>query len=263
MLEFCLLSSGSRANAIYVAAGSTRVLIDCGLSAKQAAMRLRSIDVDPDSIDAIVLTHEHDDHVCGVRVFAKRHKTTVLANRQTMGSSRHLAEIPLEQRGEFDSGAPFKVGELTFDPFSISHDASDPVAFRVSAGERTLGVVTDLGQVTTLVEERVRNLDALILESNHDPGMLFDAPYPWDVKQRISGRHGHLSNATAGEVLEEISRSDGSRLRYAVAAHISENSNRPDLALHCFRTAWARGGQLHCPEFHAAGVLAPSPLFRL
>src|SRR5690606_6658049 len=112
------------------------------------------------------------------------------------------------------------------------------------AGDKVLGIVTDLGQVTNLVEERVRNLDALVLEANHDLGMLYDSHYPWSVKQRISSRHGHLSNETAGGLLEDISRNDGSKLRYVVAAHISENSNRSDLAVEVFRRSWQKGGQV-------------------
>lgn len=263
MLEFCVLSSGSRANAIYVGCGSTRVLVDCGLSAKQAALRLQSVGIDPDSIEAVVVTHEHEDHVCGVRVFSKRHKALVLSNRATANSSRQLQEIPLESRREFDSGTKFTIGELEFEPFSITHDAADPVGFRVSSRGKVLGIVTDLGQVTNLVEERVRNLDALVLESNHDPAMLYDSHYPWEVKQRISSRHGHLNNETAGQVMEQISRTDGTRLQIAVAAHISENSNHPELAVETLRNGWSRGKQLRMPNILAAGVQAPTALFRL
>jgi phosphoribosyl 1,2-cyclic phosphodiesterase len=248
---------------MYVAAGDTRVLLDCGLSAKQAAIRLIEIGVDPDSIDAIVLTHEHEDHSSGARVFSSRHQTPVYANHATFGVCRHLHQIPSDKTEVFNSGCSFRIGELLFEPFSLVHDASDPVGFRVSAGGKTLAVTTDLGQVTTLVRERLRGIDALVLEANHDPVLLQDAPYPWSLKQRISSRQGHLSNETAGELLGEVSRLNGARLQVVVAAHISEKSNTPELAVEVFRRACQSTAQLHQPEIVAAGPARSTTKYRL
>jgi phosphoribosyl 1,2-cyclic phosphodiesterase len=262
-LEFCVLSSGSKANCLYIGSASTRVLIDCGLSGREVAKRLSQIGVDADSINAIVLTHEHNDHVAGARVFARRHKASVYANRATMRSAKGLVDVPVNGLMEFSSGASFAIGDLRFEPFSVNHDAAEPVGFRVRCGNLVLGVATDLGQVTTLVRERLRDVHALVLESNHDPKMLSDCGYPWELKQRISSRCGHLSNECAGALLEEISSENSARLQIAVAAHISENSNTPGLALEVFRSSWERGGNAPAPEFAAGSVYNPTGLYRL
>ena len=262
MLQFSVLSSGSKANCIFVATENTRVLVDCGLSAKQAAKRLELLGIDPCSIDAIIVSHEHIDHVSGVSVFSKRQRTQVWSNRATREASAALQMLSSDCFREFSSGARFSVGDIVFEPFSIDHDAADPVAFRVEHNASVLGIVTDLGQVTALVESQVRGLDALILEANHDRDMLMDGPYPWPLKQRINGRKGHLCNEAAGEVLERINSSaDGARLRYAIAAHISEKNNRPELALEAFRSYWNKGPVDRRPEFLVACVEEASPLF--
>ncbi len=263
MLAFCVLSSGSRANCIYVQSGETRVLVDCGLSAKRAALRLESIGIDAEAIDGIILSHEHEDHSSGVRVFSKRHDTPIYVNPGTRGCCKHLAEVPEDRIRYFDSGIEFEVGALQFSPFSLVHDAYDPVGFRVSAGGKTLAIATDLGQVTNLVRERVRDVDAIILEANHDPVLLQDAPYPWSLKQRISSRKGHLSNELAAELVEQISRTNEDRLQVAVAAHISEKSNTPELAIEVFKKAWSRGGNTSSPTFIAACAEKTTPFFSL
>ncbi len=264
MLSFSVLSSGSRANSILVQSGETKVLVDCGLSAKQAAVRLESHGITADQIDAIVLSHEHEDHSSGVRVFSKRHGTPVYVNPTTHQTCRHLTTIPLEKIIHFESGEDFTIGGLCFSPFSLVHDAGDPVGFRITGGERTLAIATDLGQVTNLVRERLRDIDALILESNHDKLLLQDAPYPWSLKQRISSSRGHLSNDCAAELIEYISRSEGqSRLQIAVAAHISEKSNTPELAVEVLSRAWRRGGAATMPRFLAATADRCTPIFEL
>ncbi len=263
MFEFCVLASGSKANCVYVASDDTRVLIDCGLSAREAANRLHNAGVDADSISAIVITHEHSDHTSGVRVFSKRHKVSVYSNPATKAASRELSAVPAENTVLFDTGVKFSVGDLLFEPFSISHDAADPVGFRISSGKVVLGVLTDLGQVTSLVRQRICDADALVLESNHDLQMLQDCSYPWELKQRIRSRSGHLSNICAGSIIEEISTQNGQNLQVAVAAHISENSNTPVLALEAFRTFWGQGGSSYIPEFAAASAAQATQLYRL
>lgn len=264
MLAFSVLSSGSRANSVLVQSGDTKVLVDCGLSAKQAALRLARHGIDADEISAIVLTHEHEDHCSGVRVFSKRHGTPVFVNQTTYSACRHLEAVPLERINHFESGSDFAIGNLSFSPFSLVHDAGDPVGFRISGGERTLAIATDLGHVTNLVRERLRDIDALILESNHDKALLQEAPYPWSLKQRISSSRGHLSNDCAAEVIEHISRSElSSRLQIAVAAHISEKSNTPELAVEVFDRAWSRGGASWRPKFLAATAEDCTPIFEL
>ncbi|MFN8389634.1 MAG: MBL fold metallo-hydrolase [Bdellovibrionota bacterium] len=262
MFEFCVLSSGSKANCLYVRKNDTRVLVDCGLSARETARRLRSIGVEPTQIHAIVVTHEHRDHICGIPVFHRLHKTKIYANHGTYQGCDLLNEVHNDFRHTFETGESFRIGELDFESFSIVHDAADPVAFRISDGEHTLGIVTDLGQITSLVRERVKDLDAIVLESNHDPLLLQECPYPWELKQRIAGRSGHLSNDTAGDLLKHIHQESGRALRYVVAAHISEKSNDPGLALEVLRNAWAEHTLRPHPEFAAADPYSPTRVYR-
>lgn len=222
-MRFSVLSSGSRANATFFESGSTRILIDCGLSAAKAAERLRRLGIDPDSIDAILVTHEHHDHIAGVPVFSRRHTVPVFANEATAEFIRK--PVGLER---FTTGEEFVVGDLRISPFRIAHDAQDPVGFRIEAEGLVFAQVTDLGRVSPLVREAVRGVHALVLESNHDPELLLSCDYPWELKQRISSSHGHLSNNTAAELLAEIRHPE---LWHVVLGHLSENSNTPEVAL--------------------------------
>ena len=262
MLDFCVLASGSKGNCIYVGSRNTRVLIDCGLSGRETARRLTEAGIAPDTIDAIVVSHEHQDHVSGVRVFSKRHRAAVYANHKTIAAAGGFCGVE-DRIVEFTNGRPFMAGDIAFEPFSIPHDAADPAGFRISCGGCALALVTDLGHVTTLVRAQLRNLDALILESNHDVKMLYECSYPWEVKQRINGSTGHLSNNSAAALVEEISRTGENRLRYAVAAHLSENSNTPELALCGFKQAWERGGSTALPQFFAGCAQQASSMYSL
>lgn len=263
MITFCVLASGSKANCIYIASDEVRVLVDCGLSAREAAKRLSSIGVEADSISAVLVTHEHEDHVRGVRVFSTRHNTQLFFNQGTLSNLKTRDQLDPSRVQTFSTGVRFVLGNLEFDPFSVMHDAADPVGFRVESKQASLVVVTDLGQVTTLLRQRLRNLDALILESNHDPKLLQEAPYPWELKQRISSRKGHLSNETAGGLIEELSSEEPGRLQVAVAAHISENSNVSELALEGFRNSWRRGGSKRQVRFAAASVASPTEVYTI
>ena len=262
MLEFCVLSSGSKANCVYIRSGETRVLVDCGLSSRETTKRLRGIGVEPDQISAVVVSHEHNDHVTGVPVFARSFGVSVYANQATFGASRHLEKVSSELRRWFFTGEEFSVGDLRFEPFSVLHDAADPVAFRVTGGHYSLAVVTDLGQVTNLVRERTADIDAIVLESNHDPVLLKECPYPWELKRRIAGRSGHLSNETAGELLEYIGSRNERAMRVVVAAHISEQSNDPVLAVEVLRSSW-KSTSYSWPQFLAADVYNATPVYSL
>lgn len=262
-MRFSVLSSGSKANCLYLSDGETSILVDCGLSCRKVVERLGSIGVSPEEITAVVVTHEHSDHIAGLPVFCRKYKPRVVLNRETFrGGEDTLSTIGISDLNFCDSGQSFNIGNISLDPFSILHDARDPVAYRIQAGDKALAVVTDLGAVTTLVRSHLDGLDALVLECNHDLEMLWDSPYPWEVKQRIRSKFGHLSNEQAGELLSELaSGSNASRLRYVVAGHISEKSNTPDCALHALRSAWS-----DCttgPEFIAAGVEKPTSLISL
>jgi phosphoribosyl 1,2-cyclic phosphodiesterase len=226
-MRFSVLSSGSKANTTYLESGSTRILIDCGLSARTVEQRLSLIGVDPSTIEGIIITHEHSDHIRGVERFSRLHEIPVYANNAARKFVKGAYAVE-----RFETGKAFSIGDLEISPVSIVHDSGDPVGFViVSAGIR-FGHFTDLGKVTPLVKEAVTGCHSLVLESNHDPDMLWGCSYPWDLKQRISSSHGHLSNAAAGELLSEM-RHDG--LHQVVLGHISENSNTHEMALNCAR----------------------------
>ena len=261
MLKFSVLSSGSKANSIYVSDGASELLVDCGLSGKKTAQRLSGIGVDPCDVEAIIVTHEHHDHVSGVPVFAKRHNCAVFANEATIGQSSSLQKLPAAQRIEFETGEKFFIGDICIESFSVTHDAVDPVGLKISSSEVSLAIITDLGQLTHLVRQQTRNIDALILESNHDLELLSSAPYPWELKQRISSRVGHLSNVDAQVLLKELSADQQCRLQFVVAAHISENSNHPDIVIEGFESAWQ--SENCSPRFIAAGVESATELFEV
>ena len=222
-MRFSVLSSGSKANCTYIEASGVRLLIDCGLSGKQTESRLAEIGVRPDSIDAILVTHEHSDHIYGIHTFSRRHKVPVYINRAT------YEQLDREVVHEFFvTGEEFCVESVTISPFSIVHDAADPVGFAVKAEGFKFVQVTDLGRVTTLVHEQVQGANALVLESNHDQEMLQNCDYTWHLKQRIASTHGHLSNDAAGQLLSDTLHPE---LFHVVLGHLSENSNTPTLAL--------------------------------
>jgi phosphoribosyl 1,2-cyclic phosphodiesterase len=222
-MKFSMLSSGSKANCTYFESAGHAILIDCGLSGRQAELRMASLGISPQSLSAIIVTHEHADHIHGVATLSRRHKIPVYANEATRKNIKSCYAFET-----FTTGEEFSVGTLSISPFSITHDAEDPVGFVIRSEGLKYTQVTDLGRVTPLVREAVAGSHALVLESNHDPEMLMSCGYPWELKQRISSSHGHLSNITAAELLKECWHHD---LGHVVLAHLSENSNTPELAI--------------------------------
>lgn len=222
-MRFSVISSGSRANCTYVEANGVRILIDCGLSGKQAEIRLRSIGVDPATLDAIIVTHEHSDHIHGVATMSRRFRIPVYVNRgalpfigKTFGN-----EI-------FSTGTDFDVKGVNINPFSIAHDAADPVGFNIQSNGFKFIYLTDVGRITTLIQNVVAGANAIVLESNHDQDLLRDCDYPWELKQRIASTHGHLCNEAAGQLLNDMMHPE---LFHIVLGHLSENSNTPGMAL--------------------------------
>ncbi len=200
---------------------------------------MRAVDAEPGRLRAIVVTHEHTDHIQGVGIMARRYRIPVYLTQGTLKASRGIFKGK-EQVRLFHNDEAFAVGDLHFQPFSLSHDAADPVNFAVSAGDSRLAVATDTGIVTHLVRERLRGSDLVVIESNHDPDMLMNGPYPWHLKQRINGNQGHLANGRAAETLSALAEEG---LKQAVLAHLSEQNNRPDLALEACRSKLdGRGG---------------------
>jgi phosphoribosyl 1,2-cyclic phosphodiesterase len=224
-LAVCMLASGSKGNATYISDGDTSILIDAGLSGVELQRRLVSRDLDPEHLDAIIVTHEHSDHVQGVGILSRRYKLPVYINRKTYQASPRLGS--LHETKSFECGKTFQISNLTIHPFSISHDAEDPVGFTIGQNGTTIAIATDLGIATSMVKEHLKHCALLILEANHDPQMLENGPYPWPLKQRIKGRTGHLSNTSSKILLEELQHEN---LQHVILAHLSEVNNTPKLA---------------------------------
>jgi len=227
MTKICVLASGSKGNAIYVAHENTALLIDAGMSGAEIERRLCSRQIDPDGLDAIVVSHEHADHIQGVGVMSRRFKLPVYVSKATFNATNGRLGILSDVR-HFDGGTAFKVGSLTIRPFAISHDAADPVGFTICSNGTKIGIATDLGVATRLVSHHLTGCSLLVLEANHDVKMLENGPYPWELKQRIRSRLGHLSNEASRDLLREVC---GPQLQYVILAHLSETNNRPEQAL--------------------------------
>jgi len=235
-VRFASLGSGSEGNGLVVEVGDTRILIDCGFRVRDTVARLARLGIEPESLAAILVTHEHADHAGGVAAFAARYRVPVWL---TFGTLEMIGDrtTRMESIRGFDSHDTFAIGALEVRPFPVPHDAREPVQFVVSDGARRLGVLTDIGVTTRYVEASLTGCDALVLECNHDLAMLEDGDYPWPLKQRIASRLGHLHNEAAAELLAAL---DTSRLRHVIAAHLSQQNNTPAKA----RAALA--GALNC-----------------
>jgi phosphoribosyl 1,2-cyclic phosphodiesterase len=226
-LAVCILASGSRGNATFVSSGSTSILIDAGLSGIEIERRLKSRGLSPKDLDAILVSHEHTDHIQGVGVLSRRFNLPVYINSKTQAAA--FPQIgKVHDVKNFACGSTFRIDDLAIHPFSISHDAEDPVGFTVNQNGTTIGIATDLGIATTMVKEHLKGCGLLILEANHDEDMLINGPYPWSVKQRVKSRTGHLSNAASKQLLNEIQHD---RLKHVILAHLSETNNTPQKAV--------------------------------
>src|SRR5258708_6163544 len=226
MLRFTSLGSGSSGNGLVVESGATRVMMDCGFTLADTKARLERAGLAPSQICGVVVTHEHDDHMGGVARFALRYAIPVYLTR---GSAQWLPpDFPAVLVRFIDSHTPFAIDALSVEPFPVRHDAGEPVQYVFSDGAARLGVVTDLGTVTQHVVEKLSGCEALVIECNHDLDMLMEGPYPVSLKHRVAGRFGHLSNTDAARLVEALDRS---RLRHLIAAHLSQQNNKPELAV--------------------------------
>jgi phosphoribosyl 1,2-cyclic phosphodiesterase len=227
MKGFCPLASGSKGNCIYLGSGRTKVLIDAGISAKAVQLRLSEINVDLSEIDAILITHEHTDHIQGLKTLAYKMGIPVLANHETAkGIVEAFHDCPKFKI--FSTGETFEFGDLEIHPFSIQHDTADPVAFTIQTGNLKLGFCTDLGFATTLVQSQLQSCDYLYLESNHQPSMVHASPRPMIYKQRVLSRSGHLSNEACGTLLAQVFNP---KLKHVHLAHLSSECNHPETAI--------------------------------
>ncbi len=226
-ITICMLSSGSKGNSIYISDGITSVLIDAGLSGVEIERRMKSKGLSPENLDAIIVSHEHADHIHGVGVLSRRFAVPVYLSHKTYkAASPFLGRIEVVRT--FECGMNFKINDISFHPFSISHDAEDTAGFTISQNSTKIGIATDLGIATAMVKEHLKKCSVLILEANHDPDMLANGPYPWPLKQRIKSRTGHLSNEQSKALLQEIQHDD---LEHVILSHISETNNTPQKAV--------------------------------
>jgi phosphoribosyl 1,2-cyclic phosphodiesterase len=224
-VRFASLGSGSRGNALLVEAGNTRVLIDAGFGPREMSRRLARLNLAGEDVDAVLVTHEHSDHIGGVFACARRFGWAVLLTHGTLAA---CGEGGVDQRTTIiDSHQSLSVGDLDIQPFPVPHDAREPVQFVLTDGAGRLGVLTDAGHVTSHMVAMLAGCDALVLECNHDAAMLAQGSYPTALKRRVGGPWGHLDNGAAASLLAQL---EASRLRHVVAAHLSEQNNSPLLA---------------------------------
>ena len=249
-VHFTILGSGSSGNCAYVETAEARILVDAGFSPLQIRKRLATISKTPENLSAILVTHEHSDHIAGILGLADKFHIPVFCNRGTQDGTIWALKTKWDSKKQpafagtdgtahlkakidwrlFETGASFEIGDVGIETFSIPHDAQDPVGFILRTAAGNFGFATDLGHVTKLVLERIRAANVLVLESNHDVKMLQDCPRrSWALKQRILGRHGHISNVTAAETVAQIMSAN---LKQLYLAHLSRECNTPALAEH-------------------------------
>ena len=250
-MRLAVLGSGSGGNAAVLMTGETTLLIDAGFSARQLCQRLSRIGVDPDSIDGILLTHEHSDHASGVGVFLRKRSIPVYTSALTRESLSDRMGDQIEWR-IFQRGQPFKAGEIMVEAFALPHDAIDPVGFVCEMDGVRVGIATDFGHVTNLVRDRLRGVRVLLVEANYDPGMLEeDTRRPWSTKQRISSRHGHLSNVQTADLVESLLPHG---LEAVVLGHLSSDCNCPEVAASAVRAVSPdKGFEIHVASQNEPG----------
>lgn len=259
VIRFAVLGSGSGGNSAVVECAGVRLMIDAGLSAKQLRLRLGQLGIEPGDLDGILLTHEHGDHVRGLKVFLKNHPVPVFATPAT----RKIVQIQGIDGGvwkTFETAQTFSIGAAAIQSFAVHHDAVDPVGFVISHNSRQLGVVSDAGHVTRSMTDRLRGLHGLFVEANYDERLLeADTKRPWSTKQRISSHHGHLSNTQVAELIREIAHPQLGRV---VLGHLSSDCNKPELALKHLRACLAEMGHHHV-NLHCACQDKPTEWFEL
>ncbi len=256
-VKISVLGSSSSGNCTFIATSQTRILLDAGFNPTQTLKRLCAIGESLDGIDALIISHEHTDHLGGLAGLLSKRDLPVYIGEETFAAMN--PRIPCDRLEFITAGQPFMLKDLKISPFSIPHDAVDPLGFTFESGGIKVGHVTDLGYMTELVTQRLKGCDVIVLESNHDLEMLKVGPYPWFLKQRIMGREGHLSNEGAARFFTE--GFDG-QARYVVLAHLSESNNHPDIARMVAAEALEpRGFDLE--RLYLAGKVAPSPVIEV
>ena len=229
-MRFCSIASGSSGNCIYAGSEQTHVLIDTGISKKRIDESLKDLDVKGEELSGIFITHEHSDHIQGLGVFSRKYGIPIYATKGTIQgilSSKSIGKIPEGLLHPIEIGAQFQVGDLEIRAFAVSHDAQQPCGFRVNHEEKAVAVVTDTGTYDEELVKNLQNLNAVLLEANHDVHMLEVGPYPYHLKRRVMGDKGHLSNELSGRLLCDILHNE---LRYVLLGHLSKDNNYAELA---------------------------------
>ena len=239
-LRFSPLFSGSSGNATYVACDDAQILVDAGVSGSRVTQELQRIGVDPAGLDAILVTHEHSDHIKGIGILSRKYDLPVYATEGTWRAMEgKIGAVQTKNMRVFEPGQDFFIGSIDVTPFPIPHDAAEPVGYTFETSGAKLAIATDLGCVRDSWMKYVVGAHAVILESNYDPNMLQTGPYPYDLKRRIMGRHGHLCNDDAGEVAAELVLGG---TRQIILGHLSKENNYPELALKCCELALQQAG---------------------
>lgn len=235
-MRFASIASGSSGNCLYVGSGSSHILVDAGISKKKIEEGLKQLDVNGSDIKAVLVTHEHSDHIKGLGVFSRKYHVPIYATKGTLMEIMRMRSLGAIDPGLFHVIRPdeeFSVGDVGVCPVSVSHDAADPVCYRFEDGRRRLGTVTDLGIFDDYIADSLKGCDMLYVEANHDIRMLQTGPYPYPLKLRIAGNYGHLSNEMSGQLIERL---DNDRLGSVMLGHLSKENNFPDLALESVKT---------------------------
>ena len=245
-MRFVSISSGITGNCIYSGTDNTHILIDAGISAKRIEKGLFEVGLKPGELSGICITHEHSDHIKGLGVLARKYEIPIYATEGTLAEIRNvksLGEYPEELLKPLRPDVKMTLGDLDILPFHIDHDAADPVAYRVQSGNKSVAVATDLGHYNQYTIDHLLDLDAVLLESNHDLRMLESGPYPYYLKRRIMGNFGHLSNENAGRLLNCILND---KMKYVLLGHLSKENNLPELAFETVRLEVDMGDCPYC-----------------
>ena len=234
-MRICSIASGSSGNCIYVGSDATHLLVDVGISGKRTEAGLKELDLSMRDIDGVFITHEHADHVAGLGVLGRKYNMPIYATKGTIEAVKRnssLGEIPEELFMPVSADEKIIIKDLVCNPMKISHDAAEPVAYRISHGKKKVGIITDLGTYDDYTVESLKGMDALLLEANHDVNMLQVGPYPYHLKKRILGERGHLSNEMAGQLLCSLLHE---KLQAVILGHLSKENNLPELAYEAVR----------------------------
>jgi len=229
-MRLCSIASGSSGNCIYVGNQQTHLLVDTGISKKRIELGLQELEITGDEVNGILITHEHSDHIQGLGVFCRKYEVPIYATAGTLEGiykSKSLGAIPKELFHEIEADTAFTLGDITVNPFRISHDAKEPVAYRIEHEAKKIAVATDLGMYDDYIIENLQGLDAILLEANHDVHMLEVGPYPYPLKRRVLGHTGHLSNELSGRLLCDILHD---KLQHVLLGHLSKENNYAKLA---------------------------------